>query len=74
MKFVKKKLSIIERLHYLKSAVGWLSQTYLPCYDYDAKKWFIEPFPFKERLSCFIAGLETAILGYDYIVVGGEIE
>jgi len=66
-KFVKKKLSTLERLRWLKSAVEWLSQTYLPCYDHDRLEWTIEPFPLTERFECFLSCLETAILGYVYV-------
>jgi len=65
-KFVKKKISIFERLQWLKSAVEWLAQTYLPCYDADKGEWTLEPFSFRDRFECFLSSLETAILGYVY--------
>jgi len=69
LKFVKRRLSILERLLYLKGAISWLAQTYIPNYNPDTKRWTIEHFDFRDRFGCFLSGLETAILGYDYQLV-----
>lgn len=50
----------------LISAFDWLTTAWIPVYDHETKKWNIERFPFRERLECFWAGVETAILGYWY--------
>ena len=68
MKFTKKKLSLLERLRYLRDAFEWLTCAQIPTYDPDEDKWFIEPFPLSERFQCFLSSFETAILGYVYEV------
>jgi len=66
MKFVKQHISLIERLRWLLHGIEWLPLTYIPCHDYDTKKWRMERITFQERFDCFLAGLETSIIGYVY--------
>jgi hypothetical protein len=68
MKFIKKPISMLERLRWIIHAIEWIPLTNLPCYDHDAKKWHEVRPDLKERLDCFLGGLETAIIGYVYAV------
>ena len=66
MKFVKKPISIIERVRWVIHAIEWLPLTNLPCHDSDTNKWYEVRPDFRERFDCFWGGLETAIIGYVY--------
>jgi len=66
VRIIKEKISLKTRIKMLISALDWLTTTWIPEYDPETKKWTIVRFSFRERLSCFWAGVETAILGYWY--------
>jgi len=64
--FVKRKLTILDRLRYVKGAIQWLPLTAIPS-RFENEDWRIVPFSFRDRWDCFWAGFETALLGYDYL-------
>ena len=68
MKFVKKPLTIKERLKWFKHSFEWLPITRIVSYDHDAHKCTVECFDVQSRIACFLGGLETAIVGYVYEV------
>jgi len=67
MRFIKKRITLMQRLKWLKHAIEWLPLTVIPIHDND-DKWRLESFPFTDRFMCFWAGVETAIYGYVYKV------
>jgi len=66
MKWAKDYLTLKERIKWIWRSIKWLSLAYLPCYLYDEKKWIIIHFSIWDRLECFLASIETAIIGYLY--------
>ena len=68
MKFIKQRLSLKQRFHFIKKAFSWLKTYYIPEYDPETKKWLIVRMSLNERFACFWAELETAIYGYLYKV------
>lgn len=69
----KVKLSLKERLHFIKSAIEDIANPYIYCFDVDTKKFFVERVPLLERLGCALSCLETAITGRLYLLkIGGD--
>jgi hypothetical protein len=66
MKWIKKKISWIQRLRYFKDAFNGLAQIYIDCYDSDRKKWHISRLSWQEKFDCFYSMFEMAIIGFVY--------
>jgi len=64
----RKKISIIQRIRFLINGIKCMAMVYIPSYSYDTDEWSIEYLTFRERIDMFKSELETAILGYVYIL------
>ena len=63
VKTFKRKLSPMERLSLLKTGIKILAQNYVPCYSKNKQEWQLNRLTLREKIDCFMAILETAIIG-----------
>lgn len=60
----KRYLTLRQRLVALKDSFDWLTMRDIDSYDYETKKWTIEKIHSRDRLECFLSGIQTFLIGY----------
>ena len=66
MVFVKEKITVKNRLRYLKTGIEYLATSCIPVHDGETDKWSEEHFPVIVRWDYFFSCVVTAIIGYVY--------